>query len=103
MPWDEYLSWCKDWFTECYRVLKDDGRICINHYLNFNAGPNKQDQFPLFDFREIQRKIGFNVSKLILWEDITVSKLTSWGSWRSASAPYIKQPYEGILLSYKNQ
>lgn len=77
--------------------------MCINHYLNFNAGPEKQDQFPLFDFREIQRKIGFNVSKLILWEDITVSKLTSWGSWRSASAPYIKQPYEGILLSYKNQ
>lgn len=102
MSWDDYIAWCVDWFTECYRVLKDDGRMCINHYLNFNDR-RREDRFPLFDFRNIQENIGFNVSKLILWEDITVSKLTSWGSWLSASAPYIQQPYEGILISYKNQ
>ena len=35
LEWSEYLDWCKRWLAECYRILKDDGRICINHYLNF--------------------------------------------------------------------
>ena len=30
LPWDEYLSWCNDWLSQCYRILKDDGRIAIN-------------------------------------------------------------------------
>lgn len=29
--------------------------------------------------------------------------MTAWGSWLSASSPYIRLPYEGILISYKNQ
>jgi len=50
---------------ECYRILKGDGRICINHYINFHLkGGNSQ--FPLMDFREIQRKIGFNPYKLVI-------------------------------------
>lgn len=102
MPWEKYLEWCESWIKECYRVLKDDGRMCINHYLNFNDC-NKKDQFPLFDFREIQKKIGFHTSKLVIWTDNNISKLTAWGSWMSASSPYIRLPYEGILISYKNQ
>lgn len=103
MPWNDYIDWCTEWMKECYRVLKDDGRICINHYLNFNGGIEKEDQFPLFDFRDIQENIGFNPSKLVIWVDDNVSKLTAWGSWLSASSPYIRLPYEGILISYKNQ
>lgn len=66
MPWNDYIDWCTEWMKECYRVLKDDGRICINHYLNFNGGIEKEDQFPLFDFRDIQENIGFNPSKLVI-------------------------------------
>lgn len=29
MPDDEYISWCKEWVSECYRVLKDGGSIFI--------------------------------------------------------------------------
>ena len=25
MHWKDYLAWCKEWLTECYRVLKPDG------------------------------------------------------------------------------
>ena len=71
--------------------------------MNFKPAGTDKDQFPLFDFRNIQEEIGLNPIKLILWTDITTSKLTAWGSWCSASAPYIKQPYEGILISYKHQ
>ena len=36
LSWNDYLDWCQKWLTECYRVLKDDGRIAINHYINFH-------------------------------------------------------------------
>lgn len=101
-PWDEYLSWCSVWLTECYRVLKDDGKLCVNHYLNFQDRIDKVSRFPLFDIKKLEEDIGFNVHKLCLWEDTTRKKFTAWGSWLSASAPYINTPYEGILISYKH-
>ena len=103
MEWSDYLKWCREWLSECYRVLKDDGRICINHYLNFQDRWKKVSRFPLYDIQRIQEEIGFKVHKLCLWEDTTRKKFTAWGSYRSASAPYINTPYEGILISYKNQ
>lgn len=101
--WEDYLNWCRQWLQECYRVLKDDGRICINHYLNFQDRWEKVSRFPLFDIQQIQLELGFNVHKLCLWEDSTRKKFTAWGSYLSASAPYINTPYEGILISYKKQ
>jgi site-specific DNA-methyltransferase (adenine-specific) len=102
IPWDEYLDWCKLWLQECYRVLKDDGRICINHYLCYNM---KDDisRFPLFEFKNIMDDIGYITHKIAIWDDITRTKLTAWGSWLSASAPFITTPYEGILIAYKKQ
>ena len=102
-PWEEYMEWVCDWLYKCYKVLKDDGRICINHYLNFQDRYEKVSRFPLFDIKHYQDIIGFNTHKLVLWEDITRKKYTAWGSWLSASSPYINTPYEGILVSYKNQ
>ncbi len=103
MKWNDYLFWCEKWLKECYRVLKPDGRICINHYLNFHDKQEKVSRFPIIDIKTIQEKIGFNVHKLCLWEDNTRKTFTAWGSYLSASAPYINTPYEGILISYKNQ
>lgn len=102
LTWEKYLEWCESWLKECYRILKDDGRICINHYINYHEKFGKS-RFPLMDFRNIQEKIKYNVHKLIIWEDKTISKLTAWGSWLSASSPNILTSYEGILVSYKNQ
>lgn len=103
MPWETYLNWCREWLNECYRVLKDDGRICINHYVALSSPYEEKCQFPLFDIRNIQEEIGFTVHKIALWDDRTMSKHTAWGSWMSASAPNIMTPYEGILIAYKKQ
>lgn len=102
MSWDNYLNWCNNWLKECYRILKPDGRICINHYLNFQDKWEKISRFPLYDIKQIQENIGYHVHKLCLWEDMTRKKFTAWGSYLSASAPYINTPYEGILISYKD-
>ena len=103
MSWDNYLNWCKEWLTECFRVLKEDGRICINHYIAFSSPFEDTCQFPLMDFRNIMTSIGFNVHKIAIWDDRTMNKHTAWGSWLSASAPNIMTPYEGILIAYKKQ
>ena len=102
MNWNEYLLWCEEWLRECYRILKDDGRICINHYICFKDLQNNS-QFPLMDLRNIMNSIGFKSHKLITWVDATKSTLTAWGSWLSASSPYIQTPCEGILIGYKKQ
>jgi len=102
LEWNNYLKWIKKWLKECYRILKNDGRICINHYIAFRDS-EKKDRFPLMDIRNIQEQIGFNVSKLVIWEDKSYASFTAWGSWLSASSPHIQTPYEGILISYKKQ
>ena len=109
LPYEDYLEWCKKWLSECFRVLKDDGRICINHYIcimhcDFDNDGNPIEgrcRFPLFDFKSIMESVGFNVDKIAIWDDPTCSKFTAWGSWMSASAPNIMTPYEGILIGYK--
>lgn len=121
MKWDEYWNFSREWLSECYRVLKDDGRICINHYFSLGSGKRGFDigvkqgteqsedtgngirVAPIMELHRISMELGYNHHSVVVWEDITLSRKTAWGSWLSASAPYINSPYEGILIMYKNQ
>ena len=99
-PWDEYYAWCEEWLKECYRVLKKDGgRICIDHYISL--GTSKCRTSPLSTIYCLMEKIGFKHHSIAVWTDITLAKRTAWGSYLSASAPYINAPFEGILIDYK--
>ena len=114
LKWETYLEWTEKWLRECYRVLKDDGRICVNHQITLVDKYTNESRFPIMDIRNIQENIGFNVHKLIIWEDGTGwewkgspmkylqdKKIES--SYLSAENPYINTPYESILISYKNE
>ena len=101
MPWPEYYQWCRKWLSECYRVLKSDGRMALNHYLSL--GNAKERATPLFDLNGIALDIGFKHHSCAVWPDITLAKRTAWGSWLSASAPYINSPFEGVLILYKER
>lgn len=97
--WQEYYSWCENWLKEIFRVLKQDGRLCLNHYLSL--GTSAFRTAPLMELNAIALKLGFKHHSVAIWTDRTLAKRTAWGSWLSASAPYINSPFEGILILYK--
>lgn len=99
IDWIDYYKWCEVWLKECYRVLKKDGRIAINHYLSL--GTAKQRTSPLSVIYTLMESIGFKHHAMTVWQDITLAKATAWGSWLSASSPYINSPFEGVLIDFK--
>jgi len=100
LSWKEYYKWCSLWLGLIYQSMKCDGRFCINGYLSMGRSDNRHS--PLMDINHLcVTNIGYKHHGLALWWDITRTKYTAWGSWLSASAPYINSPIEGILILYK--
>ena len=100
MPLEDYFAWCEKWLAECYRVLKPDGRLCLNHYMS--CGTSDVRFAPLMSLNQLAEGIGFHHYGCAIWADSHLTKRTAWGSWLSASAPYLNSPYEGIVVLYKD-
>jgi site-specific DNA-methyltransferase (adenine-specific) len=101
MEWDAYYSWCREWLTEIYRVLKPDGRFCLNHYLSLGQSGNRHS--PGMDLNYIcTHDLGFKHHAVALWIDATLTKYTAWGSWKDPRECYTNSPYEIILMLYKD-
>ena len=98
-PSVEYFAWMEYWLRELYRITKPDGRVCLNHYLSISM--NGERCSPIAQIISIALKVGFKYHGLSVWTDRTVTKLTAWGSWLSASALYVNTPYEGVIILYK--
>ena len=88
--------------------MAEDGRICINIPISITFDHLKIKgkeviNYPISsDYIHIAQEIGFKFYRVIIWEKMGGNK-TSWGSWRSARAPFILDPNECILVFYKNQ
>lgn len=98
MSYDDYLSFTKKWLERCYDFLKDDGRFCLNIPLDKNKGGQ---QSVCADITTIAKEIGFKYHSTIVWNEQNISRRTAWGSWLSASAPYVIAPVEVIVILYK--
>lgn len=98
-PYIDYFTWIESWLLELYRVTKPDGRACINHF--FSTSINGIRCSPIAKIIAIAEKVGFKYHGLSIWTDNTLSKLTAWGSWLSASAPFVNTPFEGVIILYK--
>ena len=100
MPWPEYYDWCRLWIRQCYRVLKPDGRFCLNHYIS--CGTANHRGAPLMTLNAVCEDVGFKHHGFSLWTESSTCKRCAWGSFLSASAPYISSPHEGIDILYKD-
>jgi len=98
LSYKEYLTFSKKWISRCFRWLKDDGRFCLNIPLDKNKGGQ---QSVGADLTALAKKIGFKYHSTIIWNEGNISRRTAWGSWLSASAPYVIAPVELIVVFYK--
>ena len=96
----DYLEFSRKWMSRCFEWLKDDGRFCLNVPLDKNKGGQ---QSVGADLTTIAKEIGFHYHSTIIWNEGNISRRTAWGSWKSASAPYVIAPVELIVVLYKDK
>jgi len=100
LSYEEYLEFSKRWMSRCYNWLKNDGRFCLNVPLDKNKGGQ---QSVGADLILIAKEIGFKYHATIIWNEGNISRRTAWGSWISATAPYVIAPVELIIILYKKE
>ena len=98
MTYEAYLDFTKKWIAKCYELAKDDGRFCLNIPLDKNKGGQ---QSVCADITTIAKEVGWKYHSTIIWNEGNISRRTAWGSWLSASAPYVIAPVEVIVVLYK--
>jgi site-specific DNA-methyltransferase (adenine-specific) len=101
---DEYLIFSKKWLESSFRLLKDDGRICVNVPFEINLKDRGGRVFIVSEIWNVMKQIGYKWFGLIDLEEDSPhrSKTTAWGSWMSCSQPYIYNPKECLIIAYKN-
>ncbi len=100
MSYKHYLTFTREWLAKCYRLIKDDGRFCLNIPLDKNKGGQ---QSVCADITTIAKQVGWKYHSTIIWNEQNISRRTAWGSWLSASAPYVIAPVEVIVILYKER
>lgn len=96
-PYIDYLAWLTQIFSQCYRVLREDGRMAIN------IGDAKNGAIPTHsDIIQMCKGIGFDVLTTIIWNKNTTNNRTAWGSFMSPSAPSFPRCFEYILMFRKS-
>ncbi len=95
----DYLDFSAKWLTNCYNWTKPSGRLCLNIPLDKNKGGQHSVGA---DLTVLAQKIGWKYHSTIIWNEGNISRRTAWGSWMSASAPYVIAPVELIVVLYKD-
>jgi len=98
--YQKYLEFTEEWISNCYKWSKPEARFLLNVPLDKNKGGQ---QSVGADITVIAKKIGWKYHSTIVWNEGNISRRTAWGSWMSASAPYVIAPVELILVLYKQR
>jgi site-specific DNA-methyltransferase (adenine-specific) len=94
----EYLDFTSRWLEKAYSLMKPDGRMCLNIPLDKNLGGQ---QSVYADILALAKASGWRYHATVIWNEQNISRRTAWGSWLSASAPYVIAPVETIAILYR--
>jgi len=100
LDYKEYLDFSLKWIRKVYQLTKPTGRFCLNIPLDKNKGGQ---QSVYADLTNIAKRIGWKYHSTVIWNEQNISRRTAWGSWLSASAPYVIAPVEMIVILYKEE
>lgn len=103
LPLNEYLELTETWLKECYRVLADGGRICVN------LPSNDKDNIAFLHYN-IMKELGFRFLNNIVWikwdwnrkEKFAVSKWKLDKFRFPSSNPILINAHEIVLVMQKN-
>lgn len=95
----EYIDLLHSVFRECYRVLVDGGRACVNV-----ANVGRKPYIALNALvANVMLDIGYLMRGEIIWNKSASAGVScAWGSWMSASNPVLRDVHEYILVFSKN-
>ena len=99
MPLKEYLSFLKEVWQECVRVLCSGGRLAVNV-----ASTWRQPYIPLHAYiaTQLVEDLGLLMRGDIIWnKGASVGASTAWGSFAKASNPTLRDVHEFILVFSK--
>ena len=104
----EYEKFLRKVLRQIYRVLKDDGRLCINIPFAIKNMKTKNVYFISSKVSGICDSIGFKSFEFICWHKGTSTNHfqgnnTAWGSWKSPSCPNSRPMGETVLIYYKKE
>jgi len=99
LNYDDYLEFTRKWIKKCFDLAKNEGRFLLNIPLDKNKGGQKSVGA---DITKIAKDVGWKYHSTIVWNEGNISRRTAWGSYMSASAPYVIAPVELILILYKD-
>ena len=104
---ESYFNFVKNFLLMFKKVLKKDGRFAINIPYDSNMKhTGKQTRISLMcEYYQLLKEVGLQFYTIIDLVEASPHRVknTAWGSWLSASAPYIYNPKEGILIGYSKQ
>lgn len=101
IPYDQYLEFTRQWLKKAYKLVKYDGRMCVNVPLE-KKGRSGHDALYV-DFVNIAREVGWKYRLTIVWNKQKLAKRTAWGSWLSPKTIEITAPVEVIIVFYRKK
>jgi site-specific DNA-methyltransferase (adenine-specific) len=100
LSYEDYLAFSQQWLSNCYRWSNLQARLLLNIPLDKNKGGQHSVGA---DVTTIAKEVGWKYHTTIVWHEGNISRRTAWGSWKSASAPFVIAPVELIVVLYKEQ
>jgi len=94
----DYLDFTGRWLEKAGSLMKPDGRMCLNIPLDKNLGGQ---QSVYADILALAKARGWRYHATVIWNEQNISRRTAWGSWLSASAPYVIAPVETIVILFR--
>ena len=99
----EYYAFLLSVFTGIKNQLNPDGRFCWNvpYQMYTKKMPHEISQYYLSMKALLSAKL--KMRDTITWNQSNSDNDTAWGSWCSASAPWLRHQTEAIIIGYNKQ
>lgn len=100
---DDYEDMMNNAFVEFKRILKPDGRFCINIPYQMYTKKQTEPFSHWYLVMDCIKNSGLTYRDNITWNQHNSDNDTAWGSWKSASSPWLRHQTEAIIIGYNKQ